>query len=790
MRSKFHKKLSFHILSLVMILSILFVQIPVFAAGNTLPTEITIFHTNDMHGRLLDAFNTAKAPVLTQIGSDYVAAIKKSVPNSLLIDAGDASQGVPFATISKGADIIKLMNAAGYDGMALGNHEFDYGKAQTLTNVALANFPIVSANTIQNGQPLLAGINGSNGSDFLKTVNGIKVGFFGITTQETVYKTNPTNLQGVTFEDPIATSKTEVSKLRSEGATVIVGIMHIGNDPSSSPISDDIAKDVNGINVIIDGHSHTIENKHVKNTLIAQTGCYSANLGRIDIAVDATGEVKANENMISAANASTYTPDPTVKALATQINTSQAPIFAKVVGRINNSLWGGTVNGESVGRLGETNLGDLVADAMADSGKSQIKGTSYDGLPVISLENGGGVRDSIPEGNINQGQITTVLPFGNILSLKEVTPATLYKVIENGVSKIVGQDSTTGIITGADGRFPQISGMRFEYNPLKASLNRVTKIVLTNSDGTDKQVLDPSDTTTKIVLASNDYEVGGGDGYTMLGSLKNIGEGNALDVITSQYITKLTQQGGGSFTYPSTKGRGKAISRYVYKPYTATIAVKNGTTAVANTKVIYSIDNSSIAVATTDSNGILTIANIKSGAHTVSIITNDLDADVYINDLIGSNTSANVIASLQSADASVAQKVNDIIDELPSKITLSDKDSVATARFAYNNLTSTQMALVGSNSKLTAAEATITQLESTPVNTVTPITPSPVNLTTNPSLNIIKNSALGNSTIKTLPQTGSPIDTNVLVLLGSLCFIAGTITLISQKIKKNKKYAA
>jgi 2',3'-cyclic-nucleotide 2'-phosphodiesterase (5'-nucleotidase family) len=640
MKSKLHQKLHLQILSLVMVLSILFMQVPVFAADNQAPVQITIFHTNDMHGHLLDTFNTAKPPVLTQIGSDYVAAIKKSVPNSLLIDAGDATQGAPFASISKGADVIRLMNAAGYDGMALGNHEFDYGKDQMLSNVKLANFPIVSANTIQNGQPLLAGINGNNGADFIKTVNGIKVGFFGITTQETVYKTNPTNLTGVTFEDPIATSKAEVSKLKGEGATVIVGIMHIGDDPSSDPKSDDIANSVNGINVIIDGHSHTIENKEVNNTLIVQTGCYSANLGRVDISVDATGDVTATENMISTAAATAYTPDPTVKALAAEINASQAPIFADIVGRTNTSLWGGTVNGQSIGRLGETNLGDLVADAMKDGGNSQIKGTSFDGLPVVSLANGGGVRDSIPQGNISQGQVTTVLPFGNILCL--------YQVIENGVSKIAGQDPTTGVITGADGRFPQVSGMRFEYNPLNPPLDRVSKIVLTNDDGTDKQVLDPKDTTTEIVLVSNDYEVAGGDGYSMLAGLKDIGEGNSLDVITSQYITRLTQQGNGSFSYPSAQGRIKAISSYVYKPYTATIAVKNGMNTVASESVSYSIDNGATTQGTTDSNGILTIENIPSGPHTVSITATGLASNVYINDLIGSDTAANVIASLEA----------------------------------------------------------------------------------------------------------------------------------------------
>lgn len=183
-------------------------------------TQITIFHTNDMHGRLLDAtkVDSNKNTVLTQIGADYVAAIKESVPGSLLIDAGDATQGLPFSTVSKGADVINLMNAAGYDGMTLGNHEFDYGKTQLLSNAALAKFPVVSANTMDNGKPLLAGINGNNGEDFIKTVNGIKVGFFGITTQETVYKTNPSNLPGVTFSDTISTSQAEVTKLKGEGA--------------------------------------------------------------------------------------------------------------------------------------------------------------------------------------------------------------------------------------------------------------------------------------------------------------------------------------------------------------------------------------------------------------------------------------------------------------------------------------------------------------------------------------------------------------------------------------------
>jgi 2',3'-cyclic-nucleotide 2'-phosphodiesterase (5'-nucleotidase family) len=712
MMKKLFKKNLILTMALTVMLVVNSIQFSVLASGTQVPTQITIFHTNDMHGRLLDAFNTAKSPVLTQIGSDYTAAMKKSVPNSLLIDAGDATQGVPFATVSKGTDIIKLMNSAGYDGMVLGNHEFDYGKAQALANAKLASFPVVSANTMDNGKSFLDGVNGNNGQDFIKTVNGVKVGFFGITTQETVYKTSPSSLSGITFEDPIKISKSEVSKLKSEGASVIVGIMHMGNDPSSSPTSEDIAKSVDGVNVIIDGHSHTVENKSVNNTLIAQTGCYNANVGRIDISITNDGKVSATENLISAATATaSYTPDSNVADIAKQISDSEKPIYAQVVGRTSTSFWSGTVNGQSVSRLGETNLGDLVADAMIDGAKAQISGTEYASLPVVALENGGGVRDSIPAGNINQGQVTTVLPFGNILSLKEVTPSLLYQVLENGVSKITVKDTSTGVISGADGRFPQISGMRFEYNPESSASNRISKIVLLNADGSDRMILDKNDTDTKIVLVSNDYEVGGGDGYTMLGSLKNIGEGNALDVVTAQYITKLTAQKGGAFSYPAYQGRAKISSNFTYNPYTAAITVKSGSNSIpTNTTITYAVDNGNVVQATIGENGILTIPNVPSGPHNVSILYNNLTADSYINDIIGSNMAASVTANLVEIDPTIPKETSDMITALPSNITISGRDAAVNARASYDRLTLAQKSLVANYSKLTSAEDVIAKL--------------------------------------------------------------------------------
>ncbi|MBP0723685.1 5'-nucleotidase C-terminal domain-containing protein [Bacillus sp. RG28] len=670
--------------------------------------HITIFHTNDMHGRLV-----SKSDV---VGINYIAAMKKSVPDSLLIDAGDATQGLPFANISKGADVIKLMNEAGYDGMTLGNHEFDFGLDQAISNVKLAKFTMVTANTYYNGNLLLKDMQpGNNGADFIKTVDGVKIGFFGVTTQETAYKTNPNNIKGVTFADPIETSKNEVAKLKNDGAQVIVGIMHIGNDSSSDPTSEKIAQSVSGINVILDGHSHTKENKVVNNTLIAQTGSYNSNVGKVDITVTNNTVTEATESLINPAKAmSDFTPDKAVTALVNQISDSQKSFSQTIVGRTKTALWGGTVNATSVARLGETNLGDIIADSMIFGAQSQVKGTKFEGLPIIALENGGGVRDTIQTGYINKEQVIGVLPFGNILSLKVVTPKILFETLENGVSKI-GVDPKTGIVSGADGRFPQIAGMKFEYDssqpasntdPSKGALvtgSRVQKITLDN--GT---ILDRNDDKTEIVLASNDFEIAGGDGYSMLKSLKNIGEGDALDVLFEKYIKKLTKDGNGVFAIPSSQNRIKAITTYQYQPYSATVTVKNGTDLVSGKSVSYSIDGQTPVAVLTDANGVLTITNIPSGPHSVMVTVDNLVADVFVNNLISGFT--NVTANLANVDAKMAEAVSKIIAALPESVTINDGETIKAARAAYNDLTDAQKALVTNYSKIQDSEEALANL--------------------------------------------------------------------------------
>lgn len=249
-------------------------------SGSTTTKEITILHTNDMHASVANL--------------GYVKSMKDSIPGSILVDGGDATQGSSLATYTQGLGIIQLMNAAGYDGMVAGNHEFDYGTSQAITNASAATFPVVSANAVKaDGTLVFANTAGNNGCNFIKTVDGVKVGFFGITSTETAYKTNPSKLEGVTFQAEIDTAKVQVQALKDQGADIIVGLFHVGIDSTSDPTSHKIAQEVEGIDIIVDGHSHSQETTKINNTYIAQTGTKLANIGKITIQVDDQNKVSA-----------------------------------------------------------------------------------------------------------------------------------------------------------------------------------------------------------------------------------------------------------------------------------------------------------------------------------------------------------------------------------------------------------------------------------------------------------------------------------------------------------------
>ena len=266
---KFVSKKSMKSLSLALSLSLVMSSSQIINIFGSEQDSIVIYHTNDMHGSVQNLAN--------------VKTLKDNTKNSLLLDAGDCTQGSSLATYTQGEAIIDIMNATGYDAITLGNHEFDFGSQKAVENMKKAKFTPLAANVLDaKGNLILNGING-NGANVIEEVNGKKIGIFGLTTEETYYKTNPKNLNGTQFKDVVEVAKKQVELLKAENVDAIIAITHIGNDKSSSPTSLDLAKEVDGIDLIIDGHSHTIIQEKVNDTTIVQTGTALKNLGKVTL---------------------------------------------------------------------------------------------------------------------------------------------------------------------------------------------------------------------------------------------------------------------------------------------------------------------------------------------------------------------------------------------------------------------------------------------------------------------------------------------------------------------------
>lgn len=584
------------------------------------PQDITIYHTNDMHGHLDEG-----------IGIGRVAALKKSTEASLLLDAGDATQGAPLATLSNGGYIIDLMNLAGYDAMVTGNHEFDYGQDQLKKLAALAEFPILSANVTKDGSPLLQGEYGenkeNNGRYVILEKAGARIGIFGLTTRQTKTSTNPAGTVGITFENEIETAKEMIDALEEEKVDVILCLAHLGDIRDVECIAEDVAEAMTGkyqgkLDAIIDGHSHTLENKKVNGVQISQTGTALANVGRMKLHYNTeTEKVEIEGSLLSEEDCQDTTPDEAVSQRLEELEERFREQLQARVADTASTLWGGTIQNVSEGRVYETNLGNLIADSMLDAGEEIIHNGNveerYKDLPIVSVENGGGIRATIQKGTITKGDIVNVLPFGNAVSFKAITPKLLYEVLEVGVSGNAGL-TEEGLMSGttASGGFAQIGGMKFVYDPNQSAGQKVKRVYL---DG-ETDPLDRDDESREIILASNDYLIAGGNGYTMLADLKTVAEGGALDVMLENTILKRTEQGTIDLKVPVTENR-IVIESDIYTPadYTAKVQVLDASgEPVADQEVSYYVDDGESQTGTTDENGLLTLT-VSDGPHTVGV---------------------------------------------------------------------------------------------------------------------------------------------------------------------------
>ena len=591
--------------------------------------EVIIYHTNDTHGYLSGDGEEI-------VGIALAAGLKESTPNSILVDAGDATQGLPLASLTKGADVIELMNLAGYDLMAPGNHEFDFGTETFLSNAQKADFPVLAANIYRNGSPLLKDVQeDSSGCHAVLEQNGVRIGFFGLTTADTASSTNPAGIKDLEFRDEIETAKTEINHLEEEGADVIVAMCHMGNMDASCT-SADLADAMTGeyqdkIDIIIDGHSHTVENEETNGILIVQTGSGMAGIGKLTLEVRGD-EVSASEELLGPADLADIVPDAAVAERLKQIESSQSDLLGETVGTTETTLWAGQVGVVALTRLVETNYGDFTADAFRSAAETYLQtlGTDTD-LPVIAVENGGGIRAMSPNGDITMGDLISAFPFSNTIYLKKVTPAILYEVMEVSGTALDGQDKETGMLLQQtnSGGFLQISGFTTVFNPDWEEGQKVVSITL---DG-QTEPLDREDTTTEIMMASNNYIMSGGNDYTMLADLPKYGEaGGELETVQT-YLESCMKDGvlqgyAGTGNRIQMKGDG-----YEPKDYTASVLIADQSgEPLAGQELSYRVDGGQRQNGITDENGILQIT-LSDGAHGVRLA--DTQQEIYVDNYSG-----------------------------------------------------------------------------------------------------------------------------------------------------------
>ena len=489
--------------------------------------KTVILHTNDVHGSI-----ELYAKVAAMKG-DYEARGAQVI----LADAGDYSQGTVYVSVNKGKDAVTMMNAAGYDVATIGNHEFDYGYAQLKSNLNSAAFDVVCANVLQDGNPVF---------DAYTMINkgGVQVAFVGVETPEAQTKANPALIQGLTFlagDEMYAAVQTQVDAARTDGADIVIVLSHLGVDSSSEPnTSYDLYKKVNGIDFIIDGHSHTVMTKGPEGEPIQSTGTALNNIGVITID-NATKKIESNELIpiwhteeVDGKEVPVYDytkSDETVanaaKAIIDPIDADYDQKFAESAVDLNGAKAPGN-------RTEETNLGDLITDAMMWAIKTKAPGV--DMTNAVAITNGGGIRAAIAKGDITKKDVNTVLPFGNTLAVVYVKGSELLEALE--VSTYCTPKSLGG--------FPQFAGMEVELNTAceydandttypgstyfgPKSINRIT-IKTVNGKAFDK------DATYAVI--TNDFLAAGGDTYYAFAAAQTqFDTGLPLDEILMEYIT-------------------------------------------------------------------------------------------------------------------------------------------------------------------------------------------------------------------------------------------------------------
>lgn len=515
------KKVLSLLLAVVMTFSLAVTANAAEETAQDLDGDIVILHTNDVHGAISGYAKVAALKDAYEARGAYV----------LLMDAGDFIQGDPTVSTSEGATAVELMNLAGYDVASMGNHEFDYGYQNLKDLEADADFTIVDANVLYNGQVAF------EDNVVFTAPDGTKIGVFGLDTPETATKAHPAKIQGVTFlagDKMFDCAQDQVDALEAEGCEYIICLGHLGIDAESTGNrSIDLLENVTGIDVFIDGHSHSDQaaiaeetngTGMVGDTILTSTGTQLANVGVVDIAPD--GTIDASSVATADLADQGIVADEAIVTRATEIKNTINEEYDVVFASTEVALDG---ERENV-RTKETNLGDLITDAMLWQAQKDNENV------VAALNNGGGIRASIAAGDITKMAVNTVLPFGNTLYVVEVTGAELLEALE----------ASTYCTPESIGGFPQVSGIEFIINTGAAydagenypgstyagpnSINRVTILTVGG------QAFDADATYT---IVTNNFMAAGGDTYYAFSAAESgYDTGIPLDQVVMDYITE------------------------------------------------------------------------------------------------------------------------------------------------------------------------------------------------------------------------------------------------------------
>ncbi|MEL7115748.1 MAG: 5'-nucleotidase C-terminal domain-containing protein [Pseudomonadota bacterium] len=483
---------------------------------------VTILHTNDLHSRLepINRFDSGCKPEDNDEGKCFggaarlITAIEEArerLDNPLLVDAGDQFQGSLYYSFYLGQVAAEMMNSMGYQAMTVGNHEFNHGPENLARFANAVNFPVLMANADYANEPALAE---AIQPAVVLEQGGDRIGVIGLTPEDNPELSAPG--PNITFLDPIEATRAQVDRMLANGINKIIVLSHSG-----LPVDLRLAEAVPEIDVIVGGHDNTLLSNTIEGadgpypimvgtTAIVQSYAFGKYLGELEVTFDDAGVITSATGEPTLLDASVV-EDTDTKARLAELAAPLDEIRNEVVAES-----AGFIEGDrSVCRVAECPMGNLIADAMLDRVKDQ-------GVQIAYM-NSGGVRSSIDEGVVTMGEVMTVLPFQNTLSTFGITGQGIIDALENGVSQV----------EEVKGRFPQVAGLTFSWDPSVApNEGRVISVMVGDA---------PIDPAATYLVVTNNFVRNGGDGYSMFAedAIDAYDFGPDLADVVAEYMAKV-----------------------------------------------------------------------------------------------------------------------------------------------------------------------------------------------------------------------------------------------------------